>query len=101
MDGRLHLASIQRVSAARSWVVCAMHLNHFPTIILHHRFRGNEIAVTQPYLTPGRETIVFLGWVLAKIILLDVEHLGKWNGALAGAFVLGIIDCLHFFYLTF
>ena len=93
--------SIRRIAAARGWVVRTVHLNHFSLVVLRHHLRRNEVAITQPHFAPWRQAVILLGRVFAEIVLLDVQHLGKWHLALPGAFVLGIIDRLDLLNLTF
>src|ERR1700685_2209494 len=96
MDGGLNLASIRRVAPARGWVVRAVDFDYFSSLVLDHGLRGNKVAITQPHFAARRQAVVLLGRIFAEIVLLDVEHFRKWHLALAGAFVLGIIDRFHF-----
>src|SRR6202044_466291 len=77
VNGRLDLASIGSVAAARGWVVSTVPLNHFSLVVLDHALRRNEEAVAQAHLAPRRQAVVLLRRILAKIVLLDVEHLRK------------------------
>src|SRR5258708_2014840 len=64
VDRRLYLAPIRRISPARRRIVRAMHLHHFALVVLHHACAGDQVAIAQTHLTPGREVRLRYGYLI-------------------------------------
>ena len=101
MNGGLHLTPIGSVSAARGRIVSAVDFDHFAGLILHYVGAGHEITVAQAHFASGRQPIKLFGRILAKVVLLDVEHTRKRHFTRAGARVLGIVDGVHLLDIVF
>ncbi len=100
MDGPFHLPPVGSVAAARGRIVGAMNLDYVSAGILDDTRASDQVPITQPDLAVGRQPEILLGRVLAKIVVLDVQHTGEGNLPSALARVLGIVDRFHVFHLT-
>jgi hypothetical protein len=51
-----------------------MYFNHLTgPFVLDHAHAFYDVRISQTHLTTWTEAIVFLGWILQKIVLFDVK----------------------------
>ena len=102
MKGRLDLASIRRIAAARRRIVGRAHLDHFPRDrVLDHARAAHEIGAAQPHFDPGAQAEELGRRRLAKILLLDPELARERHLPSSGSRVFGIVRDLEVLDLPF
>src|SRR5690349_18292771 len=92
MQSRPDLASVGSIAAARGRIIGTYQLDDLACCIFHCLTAGDQIAIPQSNLPPGRKAVETPGRVFHKILSLDVELAPEGNAARTGSWVLGIVD---------
>src|SRR5919109_4829906 len=92
MQGRSNLTPIWGITAPRCRVIGTDQLDHLTRGISHYFATGDQIAIAQPDLAPGRQAIKVFGRVFHKIITLDVELRPERNAPHAGGRILRVVN---------
>jgi len=98
VQGGLDLAAVRGIAAFGGRIVGAAQFHNLAAgRISNHLLAGDEIGVAQAHLAARRQAEEFLGRVLQKIILLDVDLPGKGHGTGAHIRIFGIVHRLKDF----
>src|ERR1700758_1844514 len=98
MQGRLHFTSVRRrIAAARRRIVCAAQLNEFTCGVLHCLATSYEIGIAKPNFSARRKSIELFGWILHKVVPLDIELSTKTDPPYASVQILGVIEGVQLF----